>query len=283
MKVGKPNEGLNRRRTVDAVGQLYPVLLSKDGQVIDGFHRLNGNPDWKTQTLEHIDSDEKLLLARAISNWHRRSISKEEKIAWINGLAQLYLDQGFMVLDNNHSTSGTPANQIVDKIKLELGISHPTIMRFLHDKYKQKSFSVKKTGPRVKASKIINNLSKNRGHSGGNLIERHEKEIRERLLHDEGFRKDVLIQIDREALAMEDENEDDPELQALTTKNFNNVIFQYQDGLRQLEANPTLGGIFDNKERYRLKSYGIIERQYKVFRVHVLTPDAQNVLLNIEG
>jgi len=280
MKVGKPKDRLNRRRSVDAVGQLYPVLLSKDGQVIDGFHRLEDNPEWRTQTLEHIDSEEKLLLARAISNWHRRSISKEEKIAWINGLAQLYLDQGLKIIDTNHRTSGTPANQIVDKIKTELGISHPTIMRFLNDKYKQKTFSGKKTGPRVKASKIINNMSKNRGHTGGNLVARHERELRSKLLYDKDFRRQIVLQIEREALELN--HDEDPSVQALNTQSFNNLVFQYQDALRQLEANPLLNP-FDNKQKYILKKYGIIERRLKVFNVHLMTPEAQKVLLNIEN
>ncbi|GAG81115.1 unnamed protein product, partial [marine sediment metagenome] len=107
--VGEPKDRLSLKKPVNSVGQLYPVLLAKDGQIIDGFHRREEDPGWRTETLEHIDSEEKLLLARAISNWHRRSISKEEKIAWINGLAQLYLDSGLHVVDPDHSTSGIPA------------------------------------------------------------------------------------------------------------------------------------------------------------------------------
>ena len=98
----------NRRESAKTVGELYPVLLSKDGQVIDGFHRLEDKPGWKTETLEHIDSEEKLLLARAISNWHRREVPREEKEKWINGLAKTYQEQGLMAPhaigeDNNHA------------------------------------------------------------------------------------------------------------------------------------------------------------------------------------
>ncbi|GAH00732.1 unnamed protein product, partial [marine sediment metagenome] len=89
-----------------SVGQLYPILLSKDGLVIDGHHRQEAEGDWRTETLDHIDSEEKVILARAISNWHRRQIPREDKIEWINGLARIYLAEGLKVNAPNTRGSG---------------------------------------------------------------------------------------------------------------------------------------------------------------------------------
>ena len=66
------------------IGQLYPVLLSKDEKVIDGYHRLDVDPEWRTEVLKHIDTEEKILLARCIANWHRRVVSRSEKEVWLN-------------------------------------------------------------------------------------------------------------------------------------------------------------------------------------------------------
>ncbi len=74
--------------------QLYPVLKSKNGDVIDGKHRLQANPAWKTQVLPEIDTKEKLIIARAMSNWQRRQVSAEEKSEYVDGLALIYRKEG---------------------------------------------------------------------------------------------------------------------------------------------------------------------------------------------
>lgn len=270
----------DRRKSVESVGQLYPILLAKDGKVIDGLHRLEEDPDWRTETLEHIDTDEKLLLARAASNWHRRIISRHERKAWISGLAQLYLDQGLKVVDLDHTTSGLPANQIVDKIKQELGLSHPTIMRYLDDRYKQKPVSGKKTGPRAPASKVINNLTK--GRASGDLVKRHRKEIMAELLHDEDFRRRMSVQIALEV--REGEEEEDPDAVAITTLNFENMVHHYQDELRQIDDNPAmkLSGILNPGDRRAMRRNGLIIKAMRSISVNVLTEKTRNILNNIK-
>ena len=65
------------------IGQLYPVLVDAKGNIIDGLHRQEADPSWRTEKIPEIDTEEKLLIARCIANWHRRPISREEKEQWI--------------------------------------------------------------------------------------------------------------------------------------------------------------------------------------------------------
>ena len=43
------------------IGQLYPILKSKDGKILDGFHRSGVDSSWKVEVLENISSEEKKL------------------------------------------------------------------------------------------------------------------------------------------------------------------------------------------------------------------------------
>jgi ParB-like chromosome segregation protein Spo0J len=60
------------------IGSLYPVLMTRSGEVIDGFHRLKADPDWPKFTVEGIEDPVQLAKARLISN-ERRNVSPEEK------------------------------------------------------------------------------------------------------------------------------------------------------------------------------------------------------------
>ena len=168
------------KKSEDKVGQLYPVLLSKDGKVIDGLHRLKSDKGWRTETLEHIDDEEKLLLARAISNWHRREIPRTEKEKWINGLAKIYLKQGYVL--EKYNPDGTPINELRDKISGETGLSKTTVNTYLHSEYKQKPRTVQDEKRYVvPASKRIET------ELGPNYVERHETEVLEKALEDPEF------------------------------------------------------------------------------------------------
>lgn len=165
------------KKSEDKIGQLYPVLLSKDGKVIDGFHRLESDKKWRTEILEHIDDDEKLLVARCVSNWHRRPISSEEKVQWINDLARLYQDEGYKI--RGASRGGTPPNEIVNKIAQETGLANNTINKYLLDEFKQtERKSVKENKYVIPASQRIEN------ELGKDYVERHREEVREEILDD---------------------------------------------------------------------------------------------------
>lgn len=181
------------KKSEDKVGQLYPVLLSKDGKIIDGFHRLESDKKWRTETLEHIDDEEKLLLARAISNWHRRAVSRSEKENWINGLARIYLKQGYNV---GHRDRGE-ANEIVNKLLEILGLSRETIINHLDDSFKQKKIGgIPKGASSVPASQaIISTIGKGYGEK---LVERHREEVKEEVR--EEIKEEVTEEVLLEAL-----------------------------------------------------------------------------------
>jgi ParB-like chromosome segregation protein Spo0J len=49
------------------VGRLYPVLIDKQGNVIDGMHRLKADKNWPKIKLENVETEEQRLITRLIS------------------------------------------------------------------------------------------------------------------------------------------------------------------------------------------------------------------------
>jgi hypothetical protein len=62
----------------EGLGELCPVLKDKFGNIIDGFHRKGENANWREETLEWIDTPEKLEAARLAVNFARRKMASEE-------------------------------------------------------------------------------------------------------------------------------------------------------------------------------------------------------------
>lgn len=148
----------------EKIGQLYPVLVDAKGNVIDGFHRLEADPNWRRERIKEIDTEEKLLVARCVSNWHRRQVSREEKEEWINGLAKLYKKQGLKVGKHNE------ANEIIDKIVSVTGLGATTVRSYLRAEFRQEPSS-EVHSPRQAASETIE-------HSlGKDYVERHREEV----------------------------------------------------------------------------------------------------------
>ena len=182
------------------IGQLYPVLVDVEGKVIDGFHRLEVDPNWKKERLEGIDSEEKLLIARSIANWHRRQVSREEKEEWINGLAVIYKKQGLKVRAKNRT------NEIVDRIVEVTGLTPHTVREYLKDTFRQTEHAAKEQPPRVSASqRIYVSFKAQKGEAyAKQLVERHreevlveerpkiEEEVREELSRDTEFIKEAI-------------------------------------------------------------------------------------------
>jgi len=84
-------EEYDLKRSAEKIGELYPVILSKDGDVVDGFHRQEAVPTWRTEVRENIDSKEKLLKARLVANKFRRQVTALEVEEWMNELAEIAL------------------------------------------------------------------------------------------------------------------------------------------------------------------------------------------------
>ncbi len=70
------------------LGRLYPILKDAHGNIIDGFHRQNADPDWPCLTVDSVTNPQELELARLASNFCRRQIPATElqtRIAFLVG------------------------------------------------------------------------------------------------------------------------------------------------------------------------------------------------------
>jgi len=154
----------------EKIGQLYPILVDARGTVIDGFHRLEADPNWRREKIPEINTEEKLLIARCIANWHRRQVPSEEKEEWINGLARIYKKQGLKV----RSKSGR--NEIMARIMEVTGLSDRAIGIYLRSEYKQEpAYDIERRQPVIPASERIEHAL------GKEYVERHRKEVEHEL------------------------------------------------------------------------------------------------------
>lgn len=177
-KEGQEVNGMSEEydlRKSEKIGQLYPVLVDKHGNVIDGFHRLEADPNWEKKRLEEIDTEEKLLIARTVSNWHRRQVPREEKEEWINGLARIYQKQGLKVGGRGRGHR----NEIRERIEQVTGLKSTVVNSFLHAEFKGEALDFE-TEPRVPASQAIISTAKDKEY-GKQLVERHREEVEREL------------------------------------------------------------------------------------------------------
>ena len=208
------------------IGQLYPVLKAKDGEILDGFHRTQSDPSWKTVVLENIDSEEKKLLARLVANFNRRQISRGEKAIWINSLAALYQKQGLRVEGKRRQRQGP--NEIVQRICERTGIAWRTIMEYLHPCFKQENFRRVEPGQhQVRSSPreiIMNALGARDPKWAETVVQRFELEHENELLKSPLFRKKILdsmpkVNVHPVRPASFSNAQDDPEVQRLMRLN----------------------------------------------------------------
>lgn len=109
------------------VGRLYPVLLDKHGNVIDGKHRLAADANWPKMRLDHVESEEDRLIVRLISNMCRRNVSAAEKSEILQGLGKIYV-----------KASVKPGTALACKISEETGMSYRWVMKYLPDNLKER-------------------------------------------------------------------------------------------------------------------------------------------------
>ncbi|MEM2703937.1 MAG: hypothetical protein QXR45_12340 [Candidatus Bathyarchaeia archaeon] len=115
------------RFSCERVGRLYPVLLDRHGNVVDGLHRLEADPNWPKVRLDHVESDEQRLVARLIDNVCRRSVSAEEKSRMLGELGELYVKAGVK-----------PGAELARKISEVTGMSFRWVMMYLLDRLKER-------------------------------------------------------------------------------------------------------------------------------------------------
>lgn len=197
------SEEYDLKKSEKGIGQLYPILKSKDGKIIDGFHREASDPNWKSIVLPEIDTEEKLLIARAVSNWHRREVPKEEKAEWIDGLAEIYQKQGLQV--------GSPkqANQIINKITEVTGLTPQTVRNYLSKKYRQTPPEnlAELNVPKIPASERVENILGEKG------AERFRKEV----LEEEKLKPEERAKLKEEQQRKKEEREQKQILQKAKT------------------------------------------------------------------
>ena len=109
------------------VGRLYPVLLDKHGNVIDGKHRLAADENWPKMRLDHVESEEDRLIAKLISNVRRRNVSAAEKGEILQGLGETCVKAGVK-----------PGTELARKISEETGMSYRRVMKYLPSNFKQR-------------------------------------------------------------------------------------------------------------------------------------------------
>ena len=106
------------------VGRLYPILLDRHGNIIDGLHRFEADENWPKIVLENIGTVKEKLVARLISNVCRRHVSAEEKSEMLERLGEVYFSEGIEL------------GRIAYEIAEETGMSYRWVMNYLPDKYK---------------------------------------------------------------------------------------------------------------------------------------------------
>jgi len=177
------------------IGQLYPVLKAADGEVIDGVHRIESDPSWKTLVLKNINTPEDKIIARLVSNFHRRTVATEEKAQFINQLAEIYRNNGLKVEGARDRAQGP--NEIARKICEVTGIGHRTVMEYLEPNFKQQGhrrMDPEQHQARSSPEEIIYNHLKYDPVWARGVIERFKEELLESPI----FRKRVLDMIPQE-------------------------------------------------------------------------------------
>jgi len=106
------------------VGRLYPILLDRYGNIIDGLHRFETDENWPKIVLENIGTVKEKLIVRLISNVCRRHVSAEEKSEILEKLGEVYFNEG------------VEPGKIAYEIAEETGMSYRWVMNYLPDKYK---------------------------------------------------------------------------------------------------------------------------------------------------
>jgi hypothetical protein len=108
----------------ERAGRLYPVLVDKHGNVIDGLHRLSADEKWPKVTVESVETEEQRLIARLVSNVCRRNVPAKEKREMLGRLAEIYLNEG------------VKPKGIAERIMKRTGMSYRWVMKYLPGRYK---------------------------------------------------------------------------------------------------------------------------------------------------
>jgi len=106
------------------VGPIYPVLVDKEGEVIDGEHRLAADPNWPKWKLTWVDTEELRLAIREQVNTLRRVVSFQERKKELTKLAELIKERA------------PDKATVVSEVAKATGFTERYVRRALPDEYK---------------------------------------------------------------------------------------------------------------------------------------------------
>jgi len=131
---GKPppkSSEFNIPYSAKKIGQLYPILVDREGNIIDGLHRHKYNPEWRKEVVVWVQSRKDFLIARAHANYHRRDTPKAERQALFTELANIYHNEGVAI--------GELASTIAEALGFGEGYVRELLPRSLKLREKQKA------------------------------------------------------------------------------------------------------------------------------------------------
>lgn len=113
------------KKSAEKVGQIYPIILDINNQVVDGQHRKEADPNWKTQKRDDIKTVKDRLKVRLVSNHARKSSIPE---TWKEDLGEMA---------KQYTNEGLGPGEIGKEIAKETGLPYRTIMKYLPNEYKR--------------------------------------------------------------------------------------------------------------------------------------------------
>jgi hypothetical protein len=193
------NQEYDLKNSTKKIGQLYPVLKAADGEILDGCHRIESDPSWKALVLENINTPEEKIIARLVANFHRRVVTPEEKAEWINGLAEIYRNDGLKVEGTSERAPQARPNEIVKKISKVTGLSKRTVRHYLKPEFLQGACRIldpEKHYVKDPETVIINTIGAHRRQYARELVQRFKEKIEKELLESPIFRKKILEKLE---------------------------------------------------------------------------------------
>jgi len=116
------------KKSYKKFGPLYPVLVDSVGKTIDGYHRRRVDPNWPSIKVNAKDDIQREIIA-LVANVNRREISGSEISKRLGKLAKL--------------TGWAPR-----KIAQEIGREYEWVLKYLPQRYKDKTQAKKRKGTR---------------------------------------------------------------------------------------------------------------------------------------
>jgi hypothetical protein len=147
---GKSMSEYDLAKSGKAIGKLYPILKDKHGNIIDGFHRLEADPEWPSVTVDAIDNPKKLALARLVANACRRGVLNSEMLDHISFL----MKSEHMTVKEIATETGIDETTIYPHIPPELKPTGEKISQGLKHAYEIARHEVDESTPSSKTSDI---------------------------------------------------------------------------------------------------------------------------------